>query len=390
VTPLQHAWLVFVKEIVDALRDRRTLAVVLLSSVAVGPMVLVLISSLVAGAERRAEAREIVVDGIEHAPTLRNYLERQTYLVRTAPPGYEKALEDNKLADPVLVVRAGFEVELARGEVPEVDLLSSSTNPRARASQGRLLRLLRGFNQEQATLRLAVRGVPPAVLEAVRVEERDLADPAARAAQLATMVPFFVLMAVLYGALNAALDTTAGERERGSLEPLLANPLPLAALVAGKWAAVAAVGMLIALLACFSFLPAQWLLRSETLAAMLRFGWREAAWLLLLLLPLAGALAALLMAIAIRCRTFKEAQANATVVVLAVSLLPLVIVFNQEGESPWHLWVPALGQITLMGRVMRGAPMSAAELAVPLLVCLGVATAGVAYVARALRVHAVK
>lgn len=390
MTPLQHAWLVFVKEIVDALRDRRTLAVVLLSSVAVGPMVLVLISSLVAGAERRAEAREIVVDGIEHAPTLRNYLERQTYLVRTAPPGYEKALEDNKLADPVLVVRAGFEVELARGEVPEVDLLSSSTNPRARASQGRLLRLLRGFNQEQATLRLAVRGVPPAVLEAVRVEERDLADPAARAAQLATMVPFFVLMAVLYGALNAALDTTAGERERGSLEPLLANPLPLAALVAGKWAAVAAVGMLIALLACFSFLPAQWLLRSETLAAMLRFGWREAAWLLLLLLPLAGALAALLMAIAIRCRTFKEAQANATVVVLAVSLLPLVIVFNQEGESPWHLWVPALGQITLMGRVMRGAPMSAAELAVPLLVCLGVATAGVAYVARALRVHAVK
>jgi sodium transport system permease protein len=83
---------------------------------------------------------------------------------------------------------------------------------------------------------------------------------------------------------------------------------------------------------------------------MFRFGPREA---LLVHRPAAaagGALAALLMAIAIRCKSFKEAQANATVVVLAVSLLPLVTVFNQEGEAPWHLWVPALAQTTLMGR----------------------------------------
>jgi sodium transport system permease protein len=59
------------------------------------------------------------------------------------------------------------------------------------------------------------------------------------------------------------------------------------------------------------------------------------------LLPLAGALAALLMAIAIRCKSFKEAQANATVVVLAVSMLPLVSLMNQEGTAHWHLWVPA-------------------------------------------------
>ncbi len=161
-------------------------------------------------------------------------------------------------------------------------------------------------------LRLAWRGVSPAALQAIEVDERDLASPAARAAQWATLVPFFVLMAVLYGALHAALDTTAGERERGSLEPLLMNPVPPLALVLGKWGAVAAVAMLIALLSCVSFLPGQWLLRSETLAAMFRFGWREGALFLALLLPLAGALSALLMAIAIRCRSVKEAQANAT------------------------------------------------------------------------------
>ncbi len=384
------AWTVYLKELVDALRDRRTLIMVLISSVAIGPLVLMLVSNLVAGVEKRAEARELVVQGIEHAPTLHNFLQRQTYTVRAAPADYEQALRDSKLAEPVLVVPASFEAELARGEPPLLEVVSSAANQRAQAGTGPLLRLLRGFNQEQATLRLAVRGVAPAALETVRVQERDLADPATRAAQLATMVPFFVLMAVLYGALNAALDTTAGERERGSLEPLLMNPSPRLALVLGKWGAVTSVGMLIAVLSCLSFLPGQWLLRSEALAAMFRFGVGEAAAFIALLLPLAGALAALLMAIAIRCKSFKEAQANATVVLLAVSMLPLVTVFNQEGAAPWHLWVPALAQTTLMARVLKGEALLWPDVAQASAVCVLLAAAAVVFVARTLRSAALK
>jgi sodium transport system permease protein len=384
------AWTVYLKELVDALRDRRTLLVVLLSSVAIGPAVLVLISQLVAGMEKRAEAREVVVHGIEHAPTLRNYLERQTYTVREAPTDYEQQLKDRRLGDPVLVVPADFETDMARGKPPLVELLASAGNQRSQTGSGAVLRLLRGFNQEQATLRLAVRGVSPAALEALRVEERDLADPASRAAQLSTMVPFFVLMAVLYGALNAALDTTAGERERGSLEPLLMNPAPRLALVLGKWGAVASVGILIAVLSCLSFLPGQWLLRSEALAALFRFGIGEAAAFVGLLLPLAGALAAVLMAVAIRCRSFKEAQANATIVVLGVSLLPLVTIFNQEGPAPWHLWVPALAQTTLMGRVLRGEALPWADVALAAGICALLAALAVGFVARTLRTAALK
>ncbi len=384
------AWVVFRKELVDALRDRRTLLMVLLSSVAIGPLVLVLISTLVSGLEKRAEQREVLMVGIEHAPTLLNYLQRQTYTVRAAPTDYERQLQDSKLAEPVLVVGADFEAELRRGVAPLVEVVSSSTNPRAQAGSGRVFRLLQGFSQEQASLRLALRGVAPAALTAIEVEERDLADPAARAAQLATLVPFFVLMAVLYGALNASLDTTAGERERGSLEPLLMNPASRVALVAGKWAAVSTVGLLIAVLSCLSFLPGQWLLRSEMLSAMFRFGVREALWFIVLLAPLAGALAGLLMAIAIRCKSFKEAQANATLLVLAVSLLPLLTVVNQEGEAPWHLWVPALAQITLMGRVLKGEPIGAFDVAVPLALSLLLALASVLWVARTLRSAALK
>jgi sodium transport system permease protein len=384
------AWTVYLKELVDALRDRRTLLVVLLSSVAIGPAVLVLISQLVAGVEKRAEAREVVVHGIEHAPTLRNYLERQTYTVREAPADYEQRLLDSQLGDPVLVVPADFEADMARGKPPVVELLASASNPRSQTGSGPVLRLLRGFNQEQATLRLAVRGVSPAALEAMRVEERDLADPASRAAQLSTLVPFFVLMAVLYGALNAALDTTAGERERGSLEPLLMNPAPRLALVLGKWGAVASVGILIAVLSCLSFLPGQWLLRSEALSALFRFGIGEALSFVGLLLPLAGALAAVLMAVAIRCKSFKEAQANATIVLLGVSLLPLVTIFNQEGQAPWHLWVPALAQTTLMGRVLRGEVLPWVDVALAAGVCVLLAALAIGFVVRTLRTAALR
>ncbi len=384
------AGVVYLKELKDALRDRRTLLMVLLSSVAIGPLVLVAISQLVAGIEKRAEAREIVAVGLEHAPGLRNFFERQTYSVTAAPADWEQQLRDSKLGQPVLVVPPDFQDVLARGEAPVVEIVSSAANPRAQGGTGGVLRLLRAYNQEQATLRLALRGVAAATLETVRIEERDLADPATRAAQLAFMVPFFVLMAVLYGALNAALDTTAGERERGSLEPLLMNPAARTSLVLGKWGAVATVGMLIAVLSCLSFLPAQWLLRSEALAAMFRFGPGEALWFIALLLPLAGALAAVLMAIAIRCKSFKEAQANATVLVLVVSMLPLVLVLNQEGTAPWHLWVPALAQTTLMGRVLKGDLPGLAEALPSLVVCVVLAVLSIGFVARTLRSAALK
>ncbi len=381
---------VFRKELLDALRDRRTLLTVLLSSVAMGPVVLMLLSSLVSGMEKRAEAREVMVVGRSHGPTLVNYLQRQTYVLTDAPADWERRMQDSKLADPVLVIPQGFEASLTSGEPPLVEVVGSSDNPRASSGMSRIVRLLEGYNREQAMLRLAVRGVSPAALQAMQVEERDLASAGARAAQLGMMVPFFVLMAVLYGALTAALDSTAGERERGSLEPLLMNPSARGALVAGKWGAVAAVAMLIAILACFSFLPAQWLLQSETLSAMFRFGAAEAARFVLVLLPLAAALSALLMAIAIRCKTFKEAQANATVLLLGVSMLPMVSIFGQEGEQPWHLALPGLAQITLMNRVLRGEATAVGEQLLPLAVCALLTLAALAYVARQLRSAALR
>ena len=381
---MHAAWWVFCKELRDALRDRRTLAVVLLSSVAVGPLLLVALSALVSELESRAEGRTLYAVGLAQAPTLRNYIERQAWTVQAAPPDYEAVLLKRSFGHAVLVVPPTFEADLAEGTVPTLALVSASANLPSQTEAGSVARLLHGFNQEQASLRLVMHGVSPGVLQVVDLDEHDLAGAQVRAAQFTRMLPFFVLMAVLYGALHAALDTTAGERERGSLEPLLMTPAPRWALVLGKWGAVAGLGMGVAMLSGLSFLPGQWLLRSDTLSAMFQFGWREAALFTALLLPLAALLAALMMAVAIRCRSFKAAQANNTVVVLLVSMLPLVTLFNPGGEQPWHLWLPGLAQITLMQRVLEGEALGAADLLLPLAVAAGLTALCLAGVSRAL------
>lgn len=387
---MRGAWQVFVKELRDALRDRRSLLTVLLSAVAVGPLLLVALSALVADFEARADARDLYVVGMDAAPTLANYIARQAWVVHPAPADHVLALVSRQLAHPVLVVPDGFERDLAAGIAPELLLLSSSANQRAEGSAGSVAALVNGFSQEQASLRLALRGVPPAALQAVRLQRRDLGDTRARAAQFMQLLPFFVLMAVLYGALHAALDTTAGERERGSLEPLLMTPQPRWALVLGKWGAVAAMGMGVAVLACAGFLPGQWLLRSEALAALFQYGPRELALFLALLLPVAALLAAVLMAVAIGCRSFKEAQASTTVVVLAASLLPMVTTFGGGGMQPWHLWVPALAQVTLMQRVLEGGALGAWDLLLPVAVAALLSVLCLAYVARRLRTAALQ
>ena len=387
---MHAAWQVFTKEWRDALRDRRTMAVVLLSSVLMGPLLLLSLSALMADVESRAEAREVWAVGLDQAPTLRNFIQRQAWTVQDAPPGFEAELQNRSFGHAVLQVPAGFEADLAAGVAPTVAVVSASGNNRAQGEAGSLQRLLRGFSQEQAQLRLVMHGVSPGLLQVLEVDEQDLADARVRAAQFTRMLPFFVLMAVLYGAMHAALDSTAGERERGSLEPLLMTPVPRAALVLGKWAAVLGVAMAVALLSCASFLPGQWLLRSEMLSAMFQFGLREAGLFLALLGPLAGLLSALLMAVAIRCKSFKEAQAGSAVLLMAASLLPMVTLFNQGAEQPWQLWLPALAQITLMQRVLAGETLPVQDWLPPLAVAVLLTAACLAWVVRRLRAAALQ
>ncbi len=382
---LKIFWIVLRKEVADALRDRRTLLRLLIPAVLMGPFLLLALSGLISSLEERAEKREVLVAGIEHAPSLRNFLERQTYTVKAAPPDYEARLRATTLLEPVLVIAPGFEQQLLHGERPSVEVVSDSANQRAGAGVPTLQRLVQGFNRERATLSLALRGVSTDLLQPVVVQERDLASTQARAARITGIIPMFIIMAVLYGALTAALDSTAGERERGSLEPLLMNPVQHFALVLGKWGAVVLLGMAVALLANLSFVPAQWLLKSDSLQAMFQFGWFEVLAFLLLQFPLACGVGAALMALAIRSKTFKEAQAGSALIITLVAMTPMVSLLNPGGDAPWYLWVPGLAQNTLMMLVLKGEAMSWLRVLPGVLVGVLMTVGCLLYVARSMR-----
>ncbi len=315
---------------------------------------------------------------------------QQLTAMERALQDYEAQLRKSSFSDPVLDIPNDFESKLAKGEAPEVVIVSDSGNRNASVGVGRIRATLRGFSEERTTLELASRGIARTSLKVLDIEEHNLANASARCAQLTNMLPFFLILAILYGALNAALDTTAGERERGSLEPLLTNPASAWSIVLGKWGAVATVGVMIAILSALSFFPGQWLLQSETLQAMFQYGAREAVLFIIVLIPLAASMSALLMAVAIRCKTFKEAQASNTIVILAFSLLPMFSLMNSTGEKAWHLALPGLAQNIVMNRILKNEPLDALTLGLPPLVALVITVVCLTFVARSLKAAAVK
>ena len=113
---MRGAWQVFTKELRDALRDRRTLLMVLLSSVALGPLLLVALSMLVAEFEARAEARDVYAVGMDTAPTLRNYIERQAWTVHAAPADHAEALEHLQKLPEIVRGLFGIRIALANQE----------------------------------------------------------------------------------------------------------------------------------------------------------------------------------------------------------------------------------------------------------------------------------
>jgi sodium transport system permease protein len=382
---VRNVGMIMGKELVDAFRDHRTLLRLLVPAVLMGPALLLAVSGLISSLEERADKREVMVVGIEYAPTLRNFLERETYTIKPAPADYEDQMRATTLLEPVVVIGRNFERDLIQGERPTVELVSDSVNQRAASGLPALQRLMTGFNRERAGVNMALRGVSTELLQPVAFEERDLASTQARATRITGIIPMFIIVAVLYGALTAALDSTAGERERGSLEPLLMNPVQHIALVLGKWGAVASLGMIVALIASLSFIPAQWILKSDSLQAMFQFGPQEVMAFVLLQLPLAAGLGAVLMALAIQSKTYKEAQAGSTLVITLVGLAPMVSLLNPGGEAPWFLWVPGLSQNSLMMLVLKGEPLTFAKVLPSIAVGLALTAGCLAYVAQSMR-----
>jgi sodium transport system permease protein len=350
------------KELLDTLRDRRTGTVTLLSAILAGPIFLLLIFNLMASQAEHAREMTLPVMGAEYAPAVVAFLQRQQVSVTKAPADYDAQIRRGDL-DVVLVIDTSFAKDVEQGKPGTVQLVFDRSRDRARPSIDQAESLLRGYNRLWGDQRLMLRGVTTSVANPLLIETADLATPQQSGALVLFLVAYYGLFASVMGGMAVALDTTAGERERQSLEPLLMTPARPAEIVVGKWLAVCAFDALVVTLTLTGFYLTLAFAPLPPVGVPFLFGSREFGRFLLVLVPMMLMLPAILLYVGSRARAYKEAQANVSVLLFVVSLIPLVQLFMQRKEPAWLMLVPVSAQYSLLNTSLRGEAPALAQLA---------------------------
>ncbi|HEY6509121.1 MAG TPA: ABC transporter permease subunit, partial [Vicinamibacterales bacterium] len=242
-TAWRQALVVLVKEFVDSCRDRRALVSVVLT-VLIGPVITGFMMNRMADRQRAAEEVRIPVVGVQYAPALVEWLRQQSGVeIVGAPDNPEQAVRDQD-EYVVAIIPKDFAERFRASKPATVKLVADSARADTYPQVNRVRRLFEQYGAQIGSLRLVGRGVSPAVATPLQVQEVEVSTTQQRAARLLAVIPLMILLSAFTGAMQIATDATAGERERGSLEALLVNPVPRSALAVGKCLAAAAAAML--------------------------------------------------------------------------------------------------------------------------------------------------
>jgi sodium transport system permease protein len=354
---LRQVLIVCRKELRDSLRDRRALFPIALA-VLIYPALIALLMNRIAGRQRQAEEITLPVVGRENAPALVDWLSQQSGVrIVNGPADPEQEVREGRQSVVVIIPREFAEKFRVSRPAP-VKIVEDSSRDGERPKVERVRRLLSGYSNEIGSLRLVARGVSPAVAAAVQVEDIEVSSAQQRAATTLAFIPMMVLIAAFTGGMQIATDSTAGERERGSLEPLLVNPAPRGAIVSGKWAAAAIVSIVTVSITTILAVTELRTLPLAELGIRIRFGAAQLAAMLAVVLPMAPLIAALQAYISTFARSFKEAQSYMGALMLVPMIPALASTMYSVNAQPWMYPVPMMGHYMLLTGVLGGRVIS--------------------------------
>jgi sodium transport system permease protein len=370
VRQMRHMMVVLRKELLDAMRDKRSLLSALVFPL-VGPLMVVVLFRVIIEQQDVDEPVRLPVVGAEHAPGLVAFLAEHEVEVQPPPDDPEAAVKSGE-APAVLVVPDDYEERFRAGKSVSVELLVDRSRKESRSSVQRVERTVQGFSAQLGTMRLFARGVDPQIARPVELARVDLATPQQRAADFLGMIPMFVAMAAFIGGMYVATDGTAGERERGSLEPLLVNPVDRRALAAGKWLATAALaaGSVVLTLVTSGIALSQTPL--DDLGIEVKLGAMDGVRLALVMLPVALLAGGVQLVVATFARSFREAQTYLSLLMFVPMLPGMYMTTASLDPAPWMSFVPILGQQVLMTSVVRGEGLDPTAFAIATTVALAV------------------
>ncbi len=360
------------KEFMDLLRDRKSVFWALFAVAISGPLVIGILYFVMKSVTERIEKTVAPIVNAQFAPDLVRQFERRGIKVDADPKDYEARVKSGEL-DAVLVIDPNFAENLAQGRPAKITVVTESSRDRSAPIAARLASEVRRYGEQIGNERMLLRGVSPFVARPIQAEELDLATAEQRGARLLQVMSFYALFAGLMGAIAAALDVTAGERERQTLEPLLTTPVTTMELAIGKWLAVSGVNLLAVTMSLIGFAITLTLVPLGKLGVPFNFGLREFSGFMAVLIPFAFMVPAVLLVFGSTGKTAKEAQSSLSMGVSLVGLLPLMSFLRQSKAPWWDSWVPVNGQYAVLSKVLRAEPIPAAEwlamVAVPIAVC---------------------
>jgi sodium transport system permease protein len=354
--------------LLDNVRDRRTLASALIMGPIFGPvMFAVVINMSIDRALDDAESiMELPVIGQEYAPNLMRFLESRNIDIVAGPEDADAAADAVKsgLHDVVLVVPENFGEQLADTIPARVELYSDEANSQGEKEERRARKALRAYNQQLAGIRLSARGVSPLLLRPINIDEVDVSTPSGRSAMLLGMMSYFFLFALLMGGMYLAIDTTAGERERGSLEPLLSLPVTRGQLILGKIMATCVFMAASLILSLLSFYVVLKFMPLQQLGMTPNFGLPVVAAAFFLLLPFILLGASLMTLVASFTKSYKEAQTWLSVVLIAPTLPILVVSILTLRPKLEFMFVPSLSQHLILVDMVKNEPLNGLHIAI--------------------------
>ena len=347
---------VFLKEVRENLRDRRTVLNTLLTGPLFAPLLFVLLINTVVTQEieKAEKPLPLPIVGAQYAPNLVAALKQQNVEVQPAPADAERAVREQD-ADVVLRIGADFATYWGKGEPAQIEIIYDASQRFASTQAGRLRALLEQYGERTGAMRLLARGLSPYVLKPLSLAERDQSTPQSRASQLFSMLPYFFILGGFIGGMALAIDTTSGERERQSLEPLLANPVPRWQILGGKLGATSAFAVTSVLLSVLAFaVVGRFFLPAGKTGMALEIGPLFAAGTMLVMLPLTALLATLQTLVAAFAKSYREAQTYVSLLMFVPAIPTMMLSFAPVKTQAWMYAVPLLSQQVIITRLLRG------------------------------------
>jgi sodium transport system permease protein len=360
---MRPAWLtIFIKEVRENLRDRKTVLNALILGPLIGPVMMgLLLSAVVSRETSRAEkVLELPVIGAEHAPNLINFLRTQNIKIEKGMEDPERAVRDQD-SDVVLRIDKKFVESWRKGDPAPLDLIFDSSHQDAERARRRVENAIENYSRQVAALRLVARGIHPVIVRPISAVDRDQASAEAKGGLFLGFLPYFLILGAFMGGMYLAIDTTAGERERQSLEPLLANPVPRWKIMAGKMMATSAFALMSLLLTLIAFAIVTPMLPLDKLGLKFNLGALVFAKMLLALTPVVILAAAVQTLIAANAKSYREAQSWLGILTIIPAIPSMLLMVIPVKPALWMFGVPLLGQHMSIMKLVRAETIAGVE-----------------------------